>query len=126
MEARAVWLFERSVDSPFLRATIALLSSRSKGAFMTVSDTDRRDDKRQTLCLMLALAGDGYLTQAVVKPTAKEFDNVLPTTWRELLDDGLIDDKFSSMQSPAFRLTSAGWLRAMLVSGTADTPECRD
>ena len=93
---------------------------------MSVSDADRRQDKQQTLCQMLAVVGDEYLIQAVVKPAAKEFEDVLPTTWRELLDDGLIDDKFSSMGNPAFRLTAAGWLRAMLLSGTADTPECRD
>jgi hypothetical protein len=71
---------------------------------MSVSDADRRQDKQRTLCRMLALVGDDYLIQTVVKPAAKEFEDVLPTTWRELLDDGLIDDKFSSMGSPAFRL----------------------
>jgi len=93
---------------------------------MSVSDADRRQDKQRTLCRMLALVGDDYLIQAVVKPADTEFEDVLPTTWRELLDNGLIDDKFSSMGSPAFRLTAAGWLRAMLLSGTADTPECRE
>jgi len=75
---------------------------------------------------MLALVGDEYFIQVVVKPSTKEFEDVLATTWRELLDDALIDDKRSSFGSPAFRLTAAGWLRAMLLSGTADTPDCRD
>lgn len=30
------------------------------------------------------------------------------------------------MGSAAFRLTAAGWLRAMLLSGTADTTDCRE
>jgi hypothetical protein len=93
---------------------------------MSVSDADRLRDKQRTLCRLVALVGDDYFIQAAVKPASKEFEDVLPTTWRELLDDGLIDDKFSTMGSPAFRLTAAGWLRAMLLSGTADTPECRD
>lgn len=93
---------------------------------MSVSDVDRREDKQRTLCRMFALVGDKYLIEVLVTPSAKEFEDVLPTTWRELLDDGLIDDKCSSFGSPAFRLTAAGWLRAMLVSGTADTPDCRD
>ena len=74
-----------------------------------------------------ARATQDLLSDAAVSIVAKALEaHVLPTTWRELLDDGLIDDKFSTMGSPAFRLTAAGWLRAMLLSGTADTPECRD
>lgn len=93
---------------------------------MSVSDADRRQDKQRTLCQMLAAVGDRYLIEVAVAPADKEFEDVFSTTWRELLDDGLVDDEFSSFGSPAFRLTAAGWLRAMLVSGTADTPECRD
>jgi hypothetical protein len=93
---------------------------------MSVSDSDRRQDKERTLCRMLALVGDEYFVQVSVRPSAKEFEDALPTTWRELLDDGLIDDKFSTMGSPAFRLTAGGWLRAMLLSGTVDTTDCRE
>jgi hypothetical protein len=93
---------------------------------MSVSDADRRQDRERTLRGMLAAVGDRYLVEVAVEPTDAGFENALPTTWRELLDDGLIDDKFSSMGSPAFRLTAAGWLRAMLVSGNADTAECRE
>jgi hypothetical protein len=93
---------------------------------MSVSDSDRREDKRRTLCEMLALVGDRYIVEVAVQPGSAEFSHVLQTTWRELLDDGLIDDKFSSFGSPSFRLTAGGWLRAMLLSGTADTPECKD
>lgn len=93
---------------------------------MSVSDSDRRQDKERTPCRMLALVGDEYFVQVSVRPSAKEFADALPTTWRELLDDGLIDDKFSTMGSPAFRLTAGGWLRAMLLSGTVDTTDCRE
>ena len=93
---------------------------------MSVSDDDRREDKRRTLCDMLALVGDRYVIEVAVNPESAEFAHVLQTTWRELLDDGLIDDKVSSMGSRAFRLTAGGWLRAMLLSGTVDTSECRE
>lgn len=93
---------------------------------MSVSDADRRQDKERTLCRMLALVGDQYFVQVSVRPSAKELEDTLPTTWRELLDDGLIDDKFSTMGSPAFRLTAGGWLRAMLLSRTVDTSDCRE
>jgi hypothetical protein len=93
---------------------------------MSISDSDRREDKQRTLCRMLVCVGDHHVTQVVIKPASAEFADVLATTWRELLDDGLIDDKFSTHGGAAFRLTAAGWLRAMLLSGTIDTPECRD
>jgi len=63
---------------------------------MSVSDSDRREDKRRTLCEMFALVGDRYFIEVAVQPGSAEFSQVLQTTWRELLDDGLIDDKFSS------------------------------
>jgi hypothetical protein len=75
---------------------------------------------------MLAVLGDRCFVEVAVEPSDPGFDNALTTTWRELLDDGLIDDEFSTHGGPAFRLTPAGWLRALLISGTADTPECRD
>lgn len=93
---------------------------------MSVSDADRRQDRERTLCAMLAVLGDRYLVEVAVEPSDTGFEDVLTTTWRELLDDGLIDDKFSTLGGAAFRLTAAGWLRAMLLSGTVDTPECRD
>ena len=58
---------------------------------MSVSDADRRQDKQRTLCRLVALVGDDYFIQAAVKPATKEFEDVLPTTWRELLDDGLME-----------------------------------
>jgi hypothetical protein len=92
---------------------------------MSVSDADRREDRRRTLCDIFALVGDRFVTEVVIKPDSPQFERVLQTTWRELLDDSFIDDKFSAMGSPAFRLTPGGWLRAILLSGTVDTPECR-
>jgi hypothetical protein len=75
---------------------------------------------------MLQVVGDGYLFAEAVEPESDGFRQVLQTTWRELLDDGLIDDTFSAIGHPRFRLTPAGWLRAMLLSDTVDTLECRD
>jgi hypothetical protein len=74
---------------------------------------------------MLEDLGDRYVFEYGVEPTDAGFDNVFQTTWRELLDDGLIDDKMSSFGHPAFRLTPAGWLRAMTVSGAVDSGDVR-
>jgi hypothetical protein len=67
---------------------------------MSVSDADRRHDKQRTLCQILAAVGDRYLIEVAVAPADKEFEDVLSTTWRELLDDGLVDDEFSSFWKP--------------------------
>jgi hypothetical protein len=92
---------------------------------MSVSDNQRREDKRRTLLLMLQELGDHHISHGVFSPTATAFADVLQTTWRELLDDGLIEDKMSSMGHPAIRLTPARWLRAMTISGNVDLPEIR-
>lgn len=41
---------------------------------------------------MLAVVGDRYVIEVAVEPTDAGFENALPTTWRELLDDGLTTD----------------------------------
>jgi hypothetical protein len=61
-----------------------------------------------------------------VTPTDARFADVLPTTWRELIDEGLVDDSWSSLGHSLFRLTPDGWLRAMTISGDVDLPEIRD
>jgi hypothetical protein len=93
---------------------------------MSVSDDQRREDKRRTLCTILQQLGDRHFSAYGVEPTDPEFADVLQTTWRELMDDGLLDDKHSSMGHPVFRLTSHGWLRAMALSGQLDSVEVRD
>lgn len=93
---------------------------------MSVSDSDRRHDKERVLCEMLAAVGDKYLFEVAVSPKDVNFASTLQTTWRELMDDGLIDDKYSAMGNPRFRLTPSGWLRAMCLTKTVDTEQCRD
>jgi hypothetical protein len=57
---------------------------------MSISDAQRREDKLLALCRMLAIVGDRYLIEVAVDPADKEFETLLSTTWRELLDDGLV------------------------------------
>jgi hypothetical protein len=93
---------------------------------MSIPDDQRRQDKHRTLCRMLEALDDRAVFQLGIEPTDPGFGDVLQTTWRELLDDGLIDDGRSSFDGPVFRLTSAGWVRAMTISGAVDTPDLRD
>lgn len=93
---------------------------------MSVSDVQRREDKRRTLCLIREQLGDRFVWQHGVEPSDPGFTDVLQTTWRELLDDGLVDDKLCSMSRSVFRLTSYGWLRAVMLSGEIDSIETRE
>jgi hypothetical protein len=93
---------------------------------MSISDEQRRDDKRRILSLIREQLGDRFVWQYGVEPTDPGFTDTLQTTWRELLDDGLLDDKLSTMGRPVFRLTASGWLRAVTISEEIDSPDTRD
>jgi len=80
---------------------------------MSVSDTVRISDKKAALATMLQHVGDHDVRTVSFSSADEEVKDVLPTTWRELLDDHLIDDKYSAMGLARFRLTPAGWLRAL-------------
>lgn len=80
---------------------------------MSVSDSTRISDKRLALAIMLHHVGDHDVSTVSFSAADEEVKSVLPTTWRELLDDHLIDDKHSAIGMARFRLTPAGWLRAL-------------
>jgi hypothetical protein len=92
---------------------------------MSVSDDRRREEKRRALCSILERLGDRCVLEYSVEPTDLEYVDVLQTTWRELLDDGLIDDQLSTMGRSVFRLTCYGWLRALTLSNEIDSAETR-
>lgn len=93
---------------------------------MSVSDDQRREDKKRTLIRMYREVADLRAWQVSFDADDAAVPGVLQTTWRELLDDGLIDDKASTFGRPQYRLTYRGWLRALLISGDVDTTETRD
>lgn len=93
---------------------------------MTVSVKRRIDDKTAVLQRMLAELGDRAAGHVHFGQEDEWFNAVLPTTWRELLDDHLIDDHFSSMGASRFRLTAHGWLRGVASSALVDEPDFRE
>jgi hypothetical protein len=93
---------------------------------MSVSNAERREDKRRTLIVMFRAVGNLQAWQVHFAAGEPEVADTLQTTWRELLDERLITDKPSVMQQARYSLTYAGWLRALIVSGDVDTPETRD
>lgn len=97
---------------------------------MSVSDTVRISNKKTTLAVMLQHVGDHDVRMVTFSGADEEVKDVLATTWRELLDDNLIDDKHSVMGQARFRLTPAGWLRALasdpsIIDSDAFRDRCR-
>ena len=93
---------------------------------MSKSDEARRENKRAALCLMAERVGDAPLWDYRVAESDQSFAHVFPTTWRELLDEGLIDDKMSTLGCAYFRLTPHGWIRALTVSNAVDALDFRE
>jgi hypothetical protein len=93
---------------------------------MSHSDEARRSDKRRTLIAMLREIGDHRVTHVHFTGTDPEVKDTFQTTWRELLDDGLIDDSNSVMGQARYRITAAGWLRALMWSGDVDGSAVRE
>src|SRR5262245_54175544 len=92
---------------------------------MSLSDNDRRQDKRRTLCLVLERLEEHPVWAYSVEPADEGFKETFQTTWRELMDEGLIEDKGSTLQHPVFRLTPYGWIRALTWSGVIDALDFR-
>ncbi|MBA3231776.1 MAG: hypothetical protein H0T05_03055 [Acidobacteria bacterium] len=93
---------------------------------MSVSDAARREDQKRTLITMFRTVGDHRAWQVYFHAGEPEIAETLQTTWRELIDQGLVTDKQSVMGRARYSLTYAGWLRAFIISGDIDTPEVRD
>lgn len=93
---------------------------------MSHSDDARRRNKTQTLVAMVRSVGDHRCTHVYFTADDDEVKGTFQTTWRELMDDGLVDDQNSVMGQARYRLTSAGWLRGLLLGGDVDAPAFRD
>lgn len=93
---------------------------------MTVSSQRRVDEKTAVLQRMLVELGDRDAATLSFGEEDPWFGEVLQTTWRELLDDNLVDDKWSTMGRTRFRLTVHGWLRAISASSMIEETEFRN
>ena len=93
---------------------------------MSHSDDARRTNKKQALIAMVRVIGEHRFTHVYFSADDDEVKDTFQTTWRELMDDGLVDDTRSVMGQARYRLTSAGWLRGLLLAGDVDTPVLRE
>ena len=72
---------------------------------MPINYERRQSDLTQALRLMVEAQGDEPLNGMTFSPSDTRFQALIPTTWRELLDDGLIEDR-GEKPGPSFRLTA--------------------
>jgi len=85
---------------------------------MTLSPQARRKNLEEALIGFLDALGDRPLRCLDIIPSA--FPGLLPTTWIELTNGGLLKDQ--NIQIPMFRLTCAGYVEALKVSGRSGEP----
>jgi hypothetical protein len=92
---------------------------------MPIDPQRRMSDLTQALTLMLEAQGDEALNGISFSSSESKFAGLAHTTWRELVDAGLIEDR-GEKPGPTFRLTPHGWLTGLEVSGALDRQDIRD
>jgi hypothetical protein len=90
---------------------------------MPIDPKRRASDRARALILMLEKQGDEQ--RIAVRPSDTDFEALAPTTWRELVDEGLIEDR-GEKPGPTFRLTPYGWLAGHKLSGALNRQDIRD
>lgn len=91
---------------------------------MPIKNDRRAGDFTRALKLMVEAQGDEQLNAAVFSPSQPQFQDLIPTTWSDLLDDGLIEDR-GEKPGPTYRLTAQGWLAGLECSGALECPDIR-
>jgi hypothetical protein len=81
---------------------------------LTVSLDRRNEYIKKALLMMAGEIGDDYCYGWVFP--VKDHSDILPTTWRELEDQGLVRP-MHTFGNPQFQLTEHGWREAVVVSG---------
>jgi hypothetical protein len=92
---------------------------------MPIPPKRRAADKREALIVMVEIMGETEFTTSRFSPSQIEFESLAPTTWRELVAAGLIEDR-GERPGPLFRMTADGWLKALEIGGALDSDETRE
>lgn len=84
---------------------------------MTLSSERRIGDQKTALKVMSAGVGDEALFQKYWDVTDPRFADLAPTTWAELTEKGLVEQR-RVQNYRAYHLTEAGWLTGLNLNGT--------
>jgi hypothetical protein len=90
---------------------------------MPIDPKRRASDRQRALILMVESQGDEQ--RISVAPFDAEFAALVPTTWRELVDEGSIEER-GEKPGPTYRLTPSGWLSGLQLSGAFSRQDVRE
>ena len=90
---------------------------------MTISTDDRLKNLQTALVVMKDKLGDRATYREVFDSEAEAFEEIYPTTWKDLEERGLVKGVPAWKGSTLYQLTGLGWLRAISSNGEIETPE---
>ena len=76
---------------------------------MTLSRTERSDNIELALKLMMGELGDHAINELFVEIDKPPYENIYPTTWKDLQDRYWIEGR-NTMGRKRCQLTASGWL----------------
>ncbi|MCI0724915.1 MAG: hypothetical protein L0338_39020 [Acidobacteria bacterium] len=85
---------------------------------MTLSEKDRVANIELSFRLLMAELGDRSISRTFFDPHLPPFDGVLQTTWKELCDQGWIEE-WELYGQPHYRLTGRGWIEGLWQTGAS-------
>jgi len=88
---------------------------------VSLSQQARHDDIRRVLELMLAQIGGQAIDRVLFNRDEPPFDEIYPTTWKELAEEYLIKS-LDGVGLQLFRLTGHGWYTALEQSNCLSDP----
>lgn len=91
-----------------------------KSVAMTVAAARRKDDVRSAIVRLTEIVGDDHRIEHHFDPSDSRFTDLLETTWRELLDADLLEDRGRLLV-----MSSAGWLTGLRLSGQLQSDKVR-
>jgi len=92
---------------------------------MTISQTEQLKNLELAFRLVLGQLGDQAISVAFFDAISPLFKEVLATTWKELCDQGWMEER-EIYGRAHYRLTGSGWMEALWRASTGDRPELRE
>src|SRR5437588_520041 len=92
---------------------------------MTISRTNQLENISLTFRLILVELGDRAISEMFSDPHAASFKDVLAATWKELCDQGWLEER-EIYGHAHYRLTGSGWIELLWITGEGERPELRD
>ena len=90
---------------------------------LTLSAEARAGEVRDTLLRLYRAVGErSVLDVEGVDPASPQYASIRPTTWRELLRHGWVDE-VATLGATEYRLNVYGWMEGLSVSGDINSPE---